>query len=84
MVVGNDEISQYQQEFWSLCDRLGLCDEIRGGYYSDEARLGDLFSFLDSAESVAARITTLELPGITRSSYLVDALRLIRVLWAVH
>jgi hypothetical protein len=84
IVVGNDEVSRYQQEFGSLCDRLDVCDEIRDGYYSDEARLGDLFSFLDSAEAVAGRVAALELPGITRSSYLVDVLRLIRDLWAVH
>jgi hypothetical protein len=84
IVVGNDEFSRYQREFWSLCGRLGVCDEIRDGYYSDEARLGDLFSFLDSAEAVATRVAALELPGITRSSYLVDVLRLIRDLWAMH
>ena len=84
MVVGNDEISRYRQEFWSLCDRLGVCDEIRDGYYSDEARLGDLFSFLDLADAVAARVTALELPGISRSSYLIDVLGLIRDLWALH
>ncbi len=84
IVVGNHEFSRYQQEFWSLCDRLGVCDEFRDGYYSDEARLGDLISFLDSAEAVAARVAALELPGISRSSYLVDVLRVIRDLWAVH
>jgi hypothetical protein len=85
IVVRNDEFSRYQQEFWSLCDRLGVCDEFRDGYHSDdEARLGDLFSFLDSAEAVAARVAALELPGISRSSYLVDVLRLIRDLWTVH
>ena len=84
IVVRDDEVSRYQHEFALLCNRLEVCQEIREGYYSDEALLGDLFSFLDPPEQVAARVASLDLPGITRGSDLLDVLRLIRERWAVN
>ena len=84
IVVRDDELARYKHEFSLLCDRLDVCEEIRDGYYSDEALLGDLFSFLDPPKHVAARVASLDLPGVTRATDLLDVLMLIRKLWAVH
>jgi hypothetical protein len=84
VVVSNDEVSQYRRELSLLLDRLDVCEEVREGYYSDEARVCDLFSFLDRREDVDARVAALELPGVTPSTHLIDALRSIRQIWAVN
>ena len=83
-MVGNDEVAQYQHEFVALCDRLNVCEEIREGYYSDEARMVDLFDFIETAEDMDKAVTALGLPGITAVSYLVDALQAVREHWATH
>ncbi len=78
VVVGNDEVSQFAVEFALLCDRLNVCEEIREGYYSDEARVCDLFDMVTSNDEIDTQVAALDLLGIRPESYLIDALRAVR------
>ena len=84
ILVSNDEVAQYEREFSLLCDRLAVCEEIREGYYSDEARVGSLFDMLTTAEEKDAAIAALELPGISANTELLTVLKAISQLWRMQ
>lgn len=84
IIVGNDEISQFDAEFSLLCSRLDVCEEIREGYYSDEALLADPFDMLATAEEMDMAVAALQLPDVTPGSELLDVLKAVRRYWALQ
>lgn len=80
----HDGIDAYQAELTFLMDVLEVEPEIRDGWYSDESRIGDLFSPWDPPEEVAAHLARLDLPAVDLATPLLPVLVEIRRLRMVH
>jgi len=84
ILVGDDEFAQYQPEFFLLCDRLAVCEEIREGWFSDEALMVDMFDFVTTAEEMDAAVAALELPNVVATTKLLSALKAVRQYWTLQ
>lgn len=69
------EIVGLAAELAWLMQALGVEPEMRDGVYSDDSRLADLFSVLDSHDEIRARIAGIGL-SVSPRARLVDVLRI--------